>query len=444
VEFGSATFVPGVDDPDDERRSSFWTGGVRLAHQAGRGFSIDAQYQRLGTDRTYTYRPGGTGFQPFVGSETAFTGSTDTLQVLATKSLGARFVLSGGYEFEREAYDGLERELSAAPNAFSAGTRVSQYAHALLARASVTPASRVHIAASLRAQAFDLNAPRFSPTGTSSSYDGLTFDAPPAAVTGDVAASIGVGSRDTRLWVHVGNAYRAPSLYERFGGGFSADPSTGTVSFTAYGDPQLEPDRYVSMDAGVEQSLGNGRLRATWFQTWVQQLTEFDFSGAIDPATDPYGRFAGYINGDGGSSQGLELEADWRLRSITLNAAYTLTDSTTDKALLVPGFFRTPAVARHTFAVTAAGRLGEHLDVAADLFARSGMYAGLFTQLGTRAYDFPARAKVDLGAGWSWRLAGRRRLRVYARVDNLFDQQYYELGWLAPGATFVGGVTLQY
>jgi iron complex outermembrane receptor protein len=176
----------------------------------------------------------------------------------------------------------------------------------------------------------------------------------------------------------------------------------------------------------------------------VRQLTEFDFSGAIDPATDPYGRFAGYFNGAGGASQGLELEADWRLRAFTVTSAYTFTDSTTDKALLVANFFRSPAVARHTLAVTAIGRVGDHLELAADLFARGSIYAGLYTQLGTRAYEFPGRTTADLGAAWVWKLAGARRLRAHAKVDNLFDRTYYELGWLAPGATFVGGLTLQY
>ena len=312
------------------------------------------------------------------------------------------------------------------------------------ARASLTPAARAHVAASFRVQAFQLSDPRFTPNGTSSGYDGLTFDAPPTAVTGDVAASFGVGPHDTRLRVHVGNAYRAPSLYERFGGGFSANPATGLVSFTAYGDPRLEPDRYVSADAGVEQTFGRGRLRATWFHAWIDQLTEFDFSGAMSPATDPYGRFGGYINGGGGRSRGVELEADIRLASLTVTSAYTFTDSITDRALLAADFFRAPSVARHTVAVTAVGHVGEHLELVGDVFARSPIYTALFTTLGSRAYEFPGRATVDVGAAWSWRLSDRRRLRAHAKIDNLFDRRYYELGWLAPGATVTAGVTLQY
>lgn len=443
VDFGSATFAPGLDDPDDERASSFWTGAVRLGHQMQNGLSLEAQYQRVSSDRRYTYQPGGVGFQPLVGSETTFTGAIDTFQLSATGTAGSRITLTGAYELEREGYDGLERELTGA-SPFMAGTQVSQVGHAFSGRASITPGANAHIAASLRVQAFQLNEPTFAPTGTSTSYDGLTFDAPPTAVTGDVAASIGVGARDTRLRAHVGNAYRAPSLYERFGGGFSANPANGLVSFTAYGDPRLEPDRYVSADAGVEQGFGRGRVRATWFHTWVQQLTEFDFSGGIDPATDPYGRFGGYINGDGGTSRGLELEGDWRLPSLTVTSSYTFTDSTTDKALLAADFHRTPSVARHTFAVTAVGRVGEHLELVGDFFARGPIYTALFTQLGSRAYEFPSRASLDVGGAWSWRLSDRRRLRAHVKVDNLFDRRDYELGWLLPGATATAGISFQY
>jgi vitamin B12 transporter len=182
----------------------------------------------------------------------------------------------------------------------------------------------------------------------------------------------------------------------------------------------------------------------TWFHTWIQQLTEFQFGGAIDPATDPYGRFGGYINGGGGRSRGLELENDWRLGTLTLSSAYTFTDSKTDTALLAPGFFRTPAVARHTFAVTAVERVGEHVEIVTDLFTRSSMYAGMFTALGSRAYEFPPIVKLDLAGAWISRLNRHRQLRAQLAVENLLDRRYYELGWLAPGATVRAGLTLSY
>ena len=96
--------------------------------------------------------------------------------------------------------------------------------------------------------------------------------------------------------------------------GSSADPASGQVLYSAYGDPRLRPDRYRSFDAGVDQTLAGGRVQiaASAFVIDVQSLTAFDFSGGINPATDPYGRFIGYLNGSGGSSKGLELALDVR------------------------------------------------------------------------------------------------------------------------------------
>ena len=105
---------------------------MRLAHQTRGGVSIDASYQRLHTSRGYTNRPGGTGFQPLVESESDFTGNTDTLQVLATTAVGARLVVAGGYEFEHESYADRQHEVTGLPGAFDVGTRVSERAHALL------------------------------------------------------------------------------------------------------------------------------------------------------------------------------------------------------------------------------------------------------------------------------------------------------------------------
>ena len=85
--------------------------------------------------------------------------------------------------------------------------------------------------------------------------------APPRALTGDVSAAYFVQSSATKLRVHGGNAFRAPALYERFGGGFSTDPITGRLLFTAFGDPRLEPDRYQTIDGGADQYLFNAAFR---------------------------------------------------------------------------------------------------------------------------------------------------------------------------------------
>src|SRR6185503_16448856 len=97
---------------------------------------------------------------------------------------------------------------------------------------------------------------------------------------------------------------------------------------SVFGDPRLEPEKSIAFDAGIDQSFHNDRVRlsATYFYTQLRQVIIFDFSGLIDFTTDPFGRFGGYLNTNGGIARGAEVE----LRTtpiMTLNviAAYTFT-----------------------------------------------------------------------------------------------------------------------
>ena len=136
-------------------------------------------------------------------------------------------------------------------------------------------------------------------------YQGIAFPAPTPAYTGD--SSIAYTVHSTKLRAHVGRGYRAPSLFERFGEGY--DPFYGSTRVC--GDPRLKPEHSTSIDAGIDQSFLAGRfkLSASYFYTWLQNVINFDTTGLIDPATDPYGRFIGYLNTRGGISRGVETSA---------------------------------------------------------------------------------------------------------------------------------------
>ena len=97
-------------------------------------------------------------------------------------------------------------------------------------------------------QEYGFDRPTFSlangPYGSTSTLSG-----PPTAVTFDGAASYFVRRSNTKFRGHLGNGYRVPSLYERFGTFFS---SFGTPSFVALGDPSLKPEKSIAFDAGIE------------------------------------------------------------------------------------------------------------------------------------------------------------------------------------------------
>ena len=152
-----------------------------------------------------------------------------------------------------------------------------------------------------RAQFFDLGAPRFS--GTRSPYEDSRTDPPSPAYTGDASLAYIVRGSQTKLRAHLGNSFRAPSLFERFGGSFS--PFSG--GFNYWGDPRLDPERAIAVDGGIDQWLfgAKWRLSATYFYTNLQKTVIFDFANF--PASDIFGRFGGYRNTGGGIARGLEI-----------------------------------------------------------------------------------------------------------------------------------------
>ena len=244
-----------------------------------------------------------------------------------------------------------------------------------------------------------------------------------------------IGVAGTKLRAHAGNAYRAPSLYERFGGAFFNNPATGDLTFTPLGDSSLSPDRYNSVDGGIDQYLWRDRVRisSTYFYTRVVTITAFDL-----------GRYR-YINGSGGLSRGLEL--GWELRStakFSLNGSYTYTRVHMDRDITVPGFWRVFGAPRHVITLVATQRLGRRATVTGDLTGNSEVF-GNFTAAGRpRAYRYPGFTKADVSASYELRQTDWGSLKINARIENVLNRTYYDLGWLAPRTTFVTGIGFQF
>ena len=179
------------------------------------------------------------------------------------------------------------------------------------------------------------------------------------------------------------------------------------------------------------------RASATYFYTELQQVIIFDFSGLIDPATDPFGRFGGYVNTNGGIARGVELSMTATpTRTLNLSAAYTYT-KTLQRRPQVPGTLRSIAIPDHQFSLVATQRFGRRFLINFDLSASSDYIGAIFDPLTfvSRGYRFPGLAKVDLGASYTVPYGESRSLRFFGYVDNLFDREYFESGFRTPGRT---------
>ena len=440
LNIGAATFVPAANDPDNLREASFFDGAVIFTQRPAESFGYTITYQGLVSNRRTINGPLGIGFQPFGGTTRSdFDGRIHTLNARFDLQTGGVNSLTGGYEFESENFKNPSLQVNPADNS---DVSVTQRSHALFVQDQLRFFDdRLQIEGAFRAQFFRLDRPVFTPVA-SSPYQGITFQSPPAAYTGDGSVAYTFRSAGTKLRGHVGNGYRAPSLFERFGTAFDS-----FFGYTVFGDPRLEPEKSIAFDAGIDQTFHNDRVRlsATYFYTQLRQVIIFDFSGLIDFTTDPFGRFGGYLNTNGGIARGAEVELRTTpIRTLNVIAAYTFTKAQ-QRTPQVPGTIRSLVIPDHQFSIVATQRIGRRVLVNFDFSASSDYLAPIFDTVTfvSRGYRFKGLAKADVGASYSLPLHGeKRQLRFFGYVDNLFDREYFESGFRTPGRTGRAGASI--
>lgn len=435
---GAATFIPSANDPDNARATRFFSGALRFNHRPTEKFGYTISYQANRTDGTFTDGPGGTGFEPFGNTRTDFDGRAHTLNARADLLLGASNFVTAGYEFERETFINRQFPESAADNLL---LDVTERSHALFAQDQLRLLNdRLQLSAAFRAQVFSLDEPRFTPQA-SAPFANISFVSPPTAYTGDGSIAYFFPAQGTKLRAHVGNGYRAPSLFERFGTSFS-----NLFGFSAFGDPRLAPERSLAFDAGIDQSFAHNRARAsaTYFYTRLQEVIVFDFTGLV-AQPDPFGRFGGFVNTNGGLARGVELSFDSTpTRTLDVRASYTFTNS--DERTPRVGQIRAFAIPDHMFSLVATERVGQRLFFNFDLAATSDYLAPIFdpSSFASLVYRFNGSRKADAGASYRLPLTESRSLRFFGVVENLFGREYFESGFRTPGRTARAGAQFSF
>ena len=437
---GRATFIQGFNDPDNHLAGSFFAGALVLQHELSPTSSYRISYHGVDTNRSFRDGPAGRSFfDPAFSNDGRFDGRTDTLQARTDHRLGENHLVTFGYEYEREQYLNVNTDEN--PNVAlrdDSSAQIKQNSHSVFAQDQLRLIDgRLQIGLSGRVQTFRLDAPVFS--GDSNPYSGSQLSSPKTALTADGAIAYFFRSSGTKIRAHVGNAFRAPSSFERLGASFFA----GFASF--WGDPRLRPERSIAVDAGIDQWLLGSRLRlsGSYFYTALQEIILFDF-GIIDAATDPFGRFGGYRNTGGGLTRGGEFSASLApTAGLNILASYTYTNSASRRPTISSeAFFKTLGVSDHMFSMTATQRIGRRFDVTFDLFAASAYPLQLFGAARRLAFDGPFKA--DVVTSYSIPVGEGRELRLYGKVENVFDRTYYENGFAAPGIWGIGGLKFQF
>lgn len=432
---GNATVFPSANDPDSRRASWFTSALFAMDHQLTPRLNYRVAYQLVDTRRSFPNGPAGIGFQPLIRDVSTFNGRIDTAQA-RLNWVGTRHVFSGGAELEREAFDNGGLTLAANPAANSSYTaRVSQRSFAGFAEDRLRfLGSKLQVTLSGRFQTFDLSLPIVS--GSLPAYLLTPVPSPPNSYTGDASVMYRFEKTNTKIRAHVGNAFRAPSLYERYGTGFFG----GT--FTPYGDPRLSPERSVGGDAGIDQYLAGRRLRvsATYFYTQLRSVVGFDFSGLVNRTTDPFGRSSGYFSTNGGIARGVELETQAALwRGFHISGSYTHT-RTLERRAIAAGTLKTPRIFEHTVTVAASQTL-RRLTLTAN-FLGSPEFLGVISG---RAVSWAGPKRLDATASYHLPFGNERiKPEIFGRVENLLGQNYYEDGFRTPGRWAVAGIRVSF
>lgn len=427
------TFQPDFNNPDQGRRNRLFIGTLRLSQRVNEIVSYSIAYQRVASSRRNYNGPEVdqrfASFVPFGDFEflSANRGTTDTLDGRANVRLGRANLFTVGFEWE------LESMFQQSIPSFSAfnNTTDRQRTFAVFGQDQMSLfADRLQLSMGVRGQFYRIRAadrPGF-----------LNSVRAENSITADGAIAYFFRSTGTKLRAHVGNGFRAPSLFERFSEGIF--PGAGFVRF---GDPTLKAEQSISVDAGIDQRLSDDRilLGATWFYTRLQRVIAFT-GFTVDPLG--VGRFSGYVNQPGGLARGLETHMEARpLRTTSFRATYTYTNS--DRATTTSGLVPEYVVPNHLFSVTLSQRISAFL-LNLDLNRTGSYIAPVFENnfpFRSAELTFPGYTKLDLFGSYERRLAEGVTASFFAGANNLLNQRYFENGFRAPGIVGRAGVTFK-
>jgi outer membrane receptor protein involved in Fe transport len=495
-------FMPAPDDPDDRRDGRAGSVSVALDHAVNERWSYTARYTFVDTRRQFTSGPAvdpsyfelvgpygydadGDGAADLSGYGVSdFAGAIHTVDVRNRIDAGPAGLLTAGFEAEQESFDqyfgGPFGSSGSAYNPYgfdfdydgvNDATRDSQWTWALFAYDRISAfGSRLQVGLGGRWQGFDLgeteallgttNENRPDSGARQLVYTALAGIDRDDAFTGDLSLAWTFTNTQTRLWAHVGNGFRAPSLYERFSNVLDFGLTSGGL-YRA-GDPLLEPELSVSADGGLEQTLFDSRLRigATYFYAHLQRL--IDYASFFDPftfeSTDPLGlgRYGGYVNTRGGLARGVELSFDAAAtRWLDLSGSYTYTDAdrllasdliTASGELLDQGTAaRALGIPEHRFSLQALQQIGQ-LTLAIDLLAQSEHDAQLFEPVffRSRLFTFDGYARLNIAANYPIPVSDRVTVTLFGRVENVLDTEIVENGIETPGTIGVAGAKVRF
>ncbi|HEX5874195.1 MAG TPA: TonB-dependent receptor [Pyrinomonadaceae bacterium] len=426
------TFQPDFNNPDQGRRNRLLAGSGRFSHAVSETVSYSVAYQRVSSNRRNyngpAVDPRFTSFVPFGDFEflNINRGNIDTIDGRVNFSFSRSNLLTAGFEFERES---LFQSSQPSFTTFN-NTTDRQRTFAVFGQDQLSFLDdRLQLSIGVRGQWY-----RIRSADRPGSLQGRDTE---SSITGDGSIAYFIRRSDTKLRAHVGNGFRAPSLFERFGEG-----TFGSAGVVRFGDPTLRAEQSISVDGGFDQRLANDKVLfgATYFYTRLQRVIAFT-GFAVDPLG--LGRFSGFTNRPGGLSRGAETYFSTSpVKGMDLRASYTFTNSDREVAGLQPEY----VIPENLFGLTLTQRYRALL-FSFDLNHTGSYLAPVFeNNFPFRQADlrFDGYTKGDVFVSYERRQTERVSLVLFGGVENVFNERYFENGFLGPRALGRGGVRVKF
>jgi vitamin B12 transporter len=431
--------IPDTDDPDDIQKSRFLNGQIVLNQIINDQLILSAYYSGLSTRRRNETGPLGAGFQS--ASTSVFNGTINMLNSHFVYVPNKKNTLTAGYEFERETF-GNQGLTPVGNGNFS--TDATQSSNTVYAQDLISLMDgRLQFAGGVRTQFFSLSDPRFSLANAP--YSNVILDSPPTAVTFDGAGSYFFRRSRTKFRAHIGNGYRVPSLFERFGTFF--DNFSVPNSFVALGDPGLKPEKSIAADGGFEQTFNKEKIRLTAVYFYTKLIDTIGFGNVVPDIGMTPRPFGGYENQKGGIARGGEFSGTLKpTRSTDIFASYTFTNSDQRASQVAgSGVIETLGIPKHQFTLVATQRI-KRFWASFDLLLASDYLAPIFSneRFNSYVYRFRGNRRGDLTAGYTFNFKNDLGVRLFGTVENVFDDAYFENGFRTPGRNSRFGLSFSF
>ena len=373
------------DDPDDTKERTLLNGSAIFTHDVSDTLDYSLKLGYVDTERIfYTGPEEDSGYE----NTSKYMGSTLNAEAQANYSVTDSHLVTAGYEYESETYE-IDLEIRKdEPDTFSHAVYLQDSMTLLDEHLNVVPGIRY-----------------------------MNHDQAGSHVDWELSTSYRVGESGMRMHGHVGTGFRSPALYELYGAYFSS--YSGDV--VVIGNEDLEPEESLGWDVGVEMKALEEKL--------LVDLTYFsiDFDEIITYGT------VGYENVDGGRSQGVELEATVSpIENLTLVGTYTYTDAEEDNGDKISG------VSEHELGANINYRFLQKFNANLSVTMRSERETLLYNSetYESTPYTEDGYTKVDLALDYTL----NNHVTFWTRIDNLFDADFTEDFYQAPGIGFYGGV----